>query len=72
MTTWAGAKTLMLTSPAVLLLAWGGVAALLAGARAAPLRGGRRAARRCAIAAGVLASDALQYHSSEPRAHGPL
>jgi hypothetical protein len=28
-TTWAGAKTLMLTSPVVLLLAWGGVAALL-------------------------------------------
>jgi hypothetical protein len=55
-TTWAGAKTLMLTSPAVLLLAWGGVASLQ-----------RRvlvSVAALATAGGVLASDALQYHSS--------
>ncbi len=60
-TTWASAKTEMLTSPAVILLAWGGVAAL----RALPLR--RVAAAAAAltalgIAGGALASDALQYH----------
>ncbi len=62
-TTWAGAKTIMLSSPAVLLLAWGGVAALLTAPSRAPLRvaGGLLA---LAIAVGVLASDALQYHSS--------
>ena len=62
-TTWAGAKTLMLTSPAVLLLAWGGVAVLLSGARRAPLRAAG-ALLALAITGGVLISDALQYHSS--------
>jgi hypothetical protein len=59
--TWAGAKALMLTSPVVVLLAWGGVAALrslprriLSPALAAGLAG--------ALAGGVLVSDALQYH----------
>jgi hypothetical protein len=58
-TTWADAKALMLTSPAVALMAWAGVAAL----RASPLR---LAAPLVAFAlvGGVLASDALQYHSS--------
>ena len=59
-TTWVSAKTLMLTSPAVMLMAWAGVAAL----RASPLR---RAAPLVALAllGGVLGSDALQYHSSD-------
>jgi hypothetical protein len=62
-TTWVGAKTLMLTSPVVLLLVWGGVAAL----RSAPRRWlSRLAAPALALllTAGVLASDAMQYHSS--------
>jgi hypothetical protein len=58
-TAWVGAKTMMLTSPAVVLTAWAGLAAL----RASTLR---RAAPplALALAAGVLASDAMQYHSS--------
>jgi hypothetical protein len=57
--TWANAKTLMLTSPAVMLMAWAGVAALrgsrvrIAGLLAALL-----------LVGGVLCSDALLYHSS--------
>jgi hypothetical protein len=63
-TTWIDAKTLMLTSPAVVLLAWGGVAAL----RAASLR--RALAPTAlllafALAGGVAVSDAMQYHSSD-------
>ena len=51
----------MLTSPVLVLLAWGGVAAL----RASPLRHSDRAAARArAGRRGVIASDALQYHSS--------
>jgi hypothetical protein len=59
-TAWVGAKALMLTSPAVLLAAWAGLAAL----RASPLR---RAAPllALALAGGVLVSDAMQYHSSD-------
>jgi hypothetical protein len=59
--TWAAAKTLMLTSPVVMLLAWGGVGAL-----------GRLPTRALSLAApailalallgGVIYSDALQYH----------
>lgn len=61
-TTWAEAKTLMLTSPLVMLIAWGGVAAL------------RRSRRSIAAAAPLLAltltlgvsmSDAMQYHGSD-------
>ena len=62
-TTWAAAKTLMLTSPVVLLLAWAGVASL----RTLPLRGvslGLVAAASLALVGGVLVSDALQYHVS--------
>jgi hypothetical protein len=58
-TTWVDAKTLMLTTPALVLLAWGGVAALRTSPLAftAPLLA-------LALAGGVIASDALQYHSS--------
>jgi hypothetical protein len=58
-TTWVSAKTMMLTSPAVLLTAWAGVGALRASAFrwAAPLLA-------LALAGGVLVSDAMQYHSS--------
>jgi len=63
-TTWASAKTLMLTSPAVVLLAWGGVAAMRA---LLPRTLGTTMAALLALAltAGVLLSDALQYHSSD-------
>jgi hypothetical protein len=59
-TTWIDAKTLMLSSPIVLLLSWGGVAALvdsrhLLGAGALAL----------VLAGGVLASDAVQYHATD-------
>jgi hypothetical protein len=57
--TWANAKTLMLTSPAVMLMAWGGIA-VLRGSRiriAAPLVA-------FLLVGGVLCSDALLYHSS--------
>jgi hypothetical protein len=62
-TTWAGAKTLMLTSPVVVLLAWGAIAALWAASPRAPARAAA-ALGALAIAAGVLVSDALQYHGS--------
>jgi hypothetical protein len=58
-TTWADAKTLMLTSPAVLLMAWAGIAAL----RASPLRLGAPLVA-FVLVGGVLVSDALQYHES--------
>lgn len=59
-TTWVDAKTLMLTTPVVVLVAWGGVAAL----RASPLR---LAAPVLALVlfGGVIASDAMQYHVSD-------
>src|SRR5207302_11240675 len=62
-TTWVQAKALMLTSPAVVLLAWYGIGAL----REVPLRRAGRlaaAATALALAGGVLASDLAQYHSS--------
>jgi hypothetical protein len=61
-TTWAGAKTLMLTSPAVVLLCWAGVAALASPRR----RPSRLAAALLAVVllGGVIASDAMQYHGS--------
>ncbi len=61
--TWAAAKALMLTSPVVLLLAWGGVAAL----RSLPGRAFSwmlATALALALGGGVLASDALQYHAA--------
>ncbi len=62
--TWAEAKTLVLCSPVAVLAAWAGVAALLAAPRRAL---GRALASlvALALAGGVLASDALQYHSSD-------
>jgi hypothetical protein len=62
-TTWAGAKTLMITSPVVLLLAWGGVAAVRGRSPRGPSRGVAWLGA-LAIAGGVLVSDALQYHVS--------
>ncbi len=62
-TTWGAAKTLMLTSPSVVLLAWGGVAALQSvGPRALT----RAAAVLLALAliGGPVVSDAMQYHAS--------
>jgi hypothetical protein len=63
-TTWVDAKALMLTSPVVVLTAWGGLAAILrASARwraLAPVA----AVLALALAGGAFASDAMQYHSS--------
>ncbi len=62
-TTWASAKTLMLTSPVVVLLAWAGVAFV----RELPVRGAPfvvAAVLASLLAGGTLASDALQYRSS--------
>jgi hypothetical protein len=58
-TTWVSAKTLMLTTPVVVVMAWGGVAALRASAfrLTAPLLA-------LALFGGVVASDAMQYHTS--------
>jgi hypothetical protein len=58
-TTWATAKTLMLTSPVAILLAWAGIAALRSSRPriAAPLV-------VCLLVGGVFVSDALLYHSS--------
>ena len=58
--TWANAKTLMLTSPAVMLMAWAGIAALARLSRGAlPL-----ALVAFLLVGGVLGSDVLLYHSS--------
>jgi hypothetical protein len=63
-TTWADAKTLVLSSPLVMLLAWGGVGALLGASRRSLMR---PAAVMLAVVlvGGVLVSDALQYHTSD-------
>ncbi len=58
-TAWANAKTLMLTSPVVVLLAWGGVAGL----RSSPLRI-LAPLLAAVLTVGVLVSDAMQYHST--------
>jgi hypothetical protein len=58
-TTWADAKTLVLTSPAVMLMAWAGIAAM----RSSPLRLGAPLVAFLLVA-GVLVSDALQYNES--------
>jgi hypothetical protein len=61
-TTWAGAKTLMLTSPVVVLLCWAGVAALATQRRQAS----RLASALLALVllGGVIASDAMEYRGS--------
>ena len=58
-TTWVDAKTLMLTTPVIVLIAWGGVGALRASALrlTAPLLA-------LALFGGVIVSDAMQYHST--------
>ncbi len=58
-TAWAGAKTIMLTSPVLVLLAWGGVAGL----RSTRLRI-LAPALGLVLAGGVLASDLYQYNST--------
>ena len=67
-TTWADGKALMLTSPVVVLLAWAGVAALRDCARSRPalrpLLAPAALLLALALAGGVAASDALQYHGS--------
>lgn len=63
-TTWGSAKTLMLTSPVVVLLAWGGVGAL----RAVSRRGISHVAAgllALALTGGVVVSDAMQYRASD-------
>jgi len=60
---WGGAKTLMLSSPVVVLLAWAGVGALR-GLRPRALALGCSGALGLVLTAGVLVSDAHQYHVS--------
>jgi hypothetical protein len=63
-TTWGSAKALMLTSPVVILLAWGGVAAL----RSLPRRSLALVSATLlafALVAGVLVSDEMQYRASD-------
>ena len=59
-TTWAAAKTLVLSSPVVLIAVWAGIGAV------ASSRRGRAGAAALAVVVltGVLISDALQYHAS--------
>ncbi len=59
-TAWAGAKTIMLTSPVLVLLAWGGVAGL----RPTRLRI-LAPALAVVLAGGVLASDLYQYNTTD-------
>jgi hypothetical protein len=59
-TTWIDAKTLMLSSPIILLLSWGGVAALVDSRH--PFAAALLA---LVLAGGVLASDAVQYHATD-------
>jgi hypothetical protein len=61
-TTWVEAKGEMLTSPALLIVSWAGVAALLASSRA--LMRGLAPLLALALAGGVLASDLAQYHAA--------
>jgi hypothetical protein len=63
-TTWVNAKALMLTSPLVVLVAWGGVAAVMRASSLGPLARVAGALLAGTLALGVLASDAMQYHSS--------
>jgi hypothetical protein len=61
-TAWVEAKALVLTSPVLVLAAWGGVSALRASAGRAGLPAALVLA--AALVGGVAVSDALQYHSS--------
>jgi hypothetical protein len=60
-TTWVDAKALVLSSPVVVLLAWGGVGALRSASLARRLGSALLA---IALLGGALASDAAQYHAS--------
>jgi hypothetical protein len=62
-TTWVKAKQEMLTSPAVVLIVWAGIAALLASSRVT-VRRWVAALAALVLAGGVLASDLAQYHSA--------
>jgi hypothetical protein len=64
-TTWADGKALMLTSPVVVLLAWSGIAALRARTRSRPVLRPVALILAFALAGGVAASDAMQYHGSD-------
>ena len=59
-TTWIDAKTLMLSSPIVVLLAWSGVAALLQASHAR-----LAACLAFVLTAGVLGSDVIQYRATD-------
>jgi hypothetical protein len=61
--TWASAKTLVLTSPAVMLAAWGGVA-LVRESRPRVLGIAAAGMLAALIAGGVLVSDELQYNTA--------
>jgi hypothetical protein len=70
-TTWVDAKTIMLTSPVVVLLAWGGIAGLRAWTQRSARASTRRTALRtiallaaAVLAGGIGVSDAMQYHAS--------
>ena len=63
-TTWADGKALMLSSPVVVLLAWAGVAALRACTFSRPMLRAAALLLALALAGGVAASDAMQYHGS--------
>ena len=62
-TTWVDAKAIVLTSPVVVLLAWGGFAALRSSASPPAFRAAALALA-VVLAGGIGVSDAMQYHSS--------
>jgi hypothetical protein len=62
--TWTTGKTLMLTSPVVVLLTWAGVAALRASTFSRPVLRPAALLLALVLAGGVAASDAMQYHAS--------
>jgi hypothetical protein len=59
---WVGAKALLLSSPVIVLLAWSGFAALRSARSALMVRAAPVLA--LALALGIAASDAMQYHAS--------
>lgn len=59
-TTWVNAKTLMLSSPVLVLLAWAGIAGLRAGSRSVAAALGAA----IVLAGGIAVSDAMQYHAT--------
>jgi len=66
-TAWVNAKTFMLSSPVLVLLAWGGLAGLRVSARRARYRWALPlaiVAPALVLAGGIGVSDALQYHAT--------